>query len=586
VTLPVGRAGKVGRTGGSRYNPGIVPTVVYPSSRVQSEQTIAFARVVLAATALFAVWLDPPSPPEYASLAYSLHWVYVIYASAMALWMVAWEGGDLLPILTHAGDIIVFSIFQYLTLGPSSPFFVYFVFSMFCGAIRWGWRGTLVTGVLVLLFYVSMAVSMNLRSPSMGFEVNRFVVRLAYLVVATGMLVYLGLYEARLRLEIERLARWPAPIADTPDAAVGRILEYGARLMHAGCVLAIWEAGDEPAVHEALWTPDGITIRTHAPGALPVVTDEALARSTFMCGGTARSARGIILPDTTGRLVRRRGVPVHPGILERLSGAGMATSPFRTDLTTGRVFFSDFGTPPTEAVPLTEVVAREIASSLDQLHSAQQRQELAAREERIRVARDLHDGVLQGLTGVRLELRAIAKMQAESPDSLRQQLVSLERALATEQRELRLFISGLEPGSAQRIDRTSTLALRLDSLRERLALEWKTPVTLRVSSRVVPMPGPIEEAIPLMVHEAAVNALKHAHPSRVSVDVESADGQVRISVIDDGHGFPFKGSFDHQTLAALDLGPRSLLDRLTALGGQLSIESSDTGSRVHMVLSL
>jgi signal transduction histidine kinase len=155
-----------------------------------------------------------------------------------------------------------------------------------------------------------------------------------------------------------------------------------------------------------------------------------------------------------------------------------------------------------------------------------------------------------------------------------------------EQRELRFFISGLEPGSDRQPGRSSPLTLRLDSVRERLALEWKTPVTLRVSPRLASLPQSIEDAIPLMVHEAAVNALKHARASRVLVDVEAVDGHVRVSVTDDGHGFPFHGHYGHDWLAMSQAGPRSLFDRVSALGGQLSIDSSEQGSRVEMVLSL
>jgi signal transduction histidine kinase len=560
-----------------------VPAVVFPSSH--AERTIAIARVVLAATALFAVWLDPAEPEHYAALTYGLYWVYVIYSVVLVFWTTFWTGGEWLPIVTHAADILAFSVFQYLTLGPSSPFFVYFIFSMFCGAIRWGWRGTLWTGALVLLFYVGMAASIAQRVPSPGFETNRFIVRIAYLVVTTGMLVYLGRYEARLRLEIERLARWPAPLDRSPDAAIGRMLEYAAGLMQAGCVLAVWEASDEPEVHEARWTPEAASTRSHGPGELSSVIDESLARSTFISTEPIAETRSILVLESSGRLVKRDGVPIDPTILSQLTGTGLTSAAIATEFVKGRVFFSGLGTPPAEAVLLTEIVTREIASSLDQLHSAEQRQELVAREERIRVARDLHDGVLQGLTGVRLELRAIARERPGSPE-VQEQLVSLERALAMEQRELRFFISGLEPGADPRLDRQSTLALRLDSMRERLALEWKTPVTLRVSPRVAPMPESIEDAIPPMVHEATVNALKHAHPSRVAVDVEAADGHVRISVSDDGHGFPFRGRYNHETLAASLVAPRSLFERVSALGGTLSIESTDRGSRVEVLLSV
>ena len=539
---------------------------------------------MLAVTALFGVWLDPAEPAQYAALTDTLYQIYIAYSVGVVVWTTFWAGGDWLPLFTHTADIVAFSVFQYLTLGPSSPFFLYFIFSMFCAAIRWGWQATLVTGALVLLYYITIAASMAPRLIQPGFEMNRFVVRLAYLVVATGMLVYLGRYEARLRFEIERLAGWPAPLGKSPEA-IGRILEYAAGSMRAGCVLAVWEASDEPEVHEVRWTPESTTVRTYAPGEVPGVSEESLLRSTFISTEPIAEARSILVLEASGRLARRDGMPVDRSILEQLPGNGLTSASFSTEFVTGRVFFSDLGTPAAEAVLLTEIVTREIASSLDQLHSSEQRQELVAREDRIRVARDLHDGVLQGLTGVRLELRAMATERL-SPEALQQQLVSLERALAMEQRELRFFISGLEPGSDPRLDRQSTLALRLDSMRERLALEWKTPVTLRVSPRVAPMPESIEDAIPPMVHEATVNALKHAHPSRVSVDVEAADGHVRISVSDDGHGFPFRGKYNHETLAASHAAPRSLFDRVSALGGTMSIESTDRGSRVEVLLSL
>ena len=95
----------------------------------------------------------------------------------------------------------------------------------------------------------------------------------------------------------------------------------------------------------------------------------------------------------------------------------------------------------------------------------------------------------------------------------------------------------------------------------------------------------IEDAVPLMVHEATVNALKHAQPSRVAVDVDAGNGRLTIAVTDDGRGFPFKGRYNHDTLAGSPTAPRTLFDRVSALGGRLSVESSDRGSRVEMQLS-
>ncbi|MFN7914154.1 MAG: histidine kinase [Vicinamibacterales bacterium] len=539
---------------------------------------------MLAATALFAVWLDPAEPAAYSDETYTLYWVYLLYSGLLGAWTFAADTGERFRMFVHVADIVAFSVFQYLTLGPSSPFFVYFIFSMFCGAIRWGWRGTLFTGAAVMAAYLGISFAINERIVP-GFEANRFIVRLAYLVVATGMLVYLGRYEARLRREIERLARWPTPSGGTAEASVVRILEYGAELVQARCVVLFWEVIGDGRVCEARWA-DGVGRVSPPAPHLPIVGPAHLEAQTFICTGSARAPEFHLYGDAAGHLVRGTGAPLQPEILERLQGDGIASAPFATDALRGRVIFSDFGTPATEALALTRLVAREIASSLDQLHSAGQRQELAAREERIRVARDLHDGVLQGLTGVRLELRALANVVARTSDQeAREQFVTLERALAMEQRELRYFISGLEPGADQRIGRSSPLAVRLDGIGERLALEWKTPVTLRVAHRLDALPAAIEAAVPLMVHEAAVNALKHAQASRVAVDVGGGDGQLTIAVTDDGRGFPFKGRYNHDTLAELPTVPRTLFDRVSALGGRLSIESSERGSRIEMLLS-
>jgi signal transduction histidine kinase len=92
-----------------------------------------------------------------------------------------------------------------------------------------------------------------------------------------------------------------------------------------------------------------------------------------------------------------------------------------------------------------------------------------------------------------------------------------------------------------------------------------------------------------------VNALKHAQPSRVAVEIHGNDsllsngsGQpsVRIVVSNDGRGFPFRGRYDHAQLVASNAGPASLRDRVEALAGTLAIESMPTGSRVEITVPM
>ncbi len=543
---------------------------------------IAGARVALSASSLVAVWFDPSEPARFASLTYTLHWVYVSWSIVLAC--VAWLGTakSTLTFFSHAADIVLFSVFQYLTLGPSSPFFVYFVFAMFCGALRWGWKGALATTVVVMCSYAAMTISMSRTLDPGEFELNRIIIRGVYLLMAAGMLVYLGRYEERLRGEIDRLAHWPAPGGKPADRATAEILEHAARIMGAGRAVIVWDTEDEPSVQLAAWSGEGLSTAQHPPSDLLPLLPPSLEDKTFLVAADVDERSRVLVKDASGALVEHSGLPLHPTLLTMTRGVGLASAPFRTDRISGRVLFIEMGTPTSEVVPLTELVAREIGVSLDQIHLTHQMQEIASREERIRLARDLHDGVLQSLTGIRLEIRALSGAITDEDDSVRARLIALEHALGIEQRELRYFIGGLRPGTSA----GGSLATRLDALRERLALEWKTPVSIRVSPEFQECPRELAQAVPLMVHEAVVNALKHAQPTRVNVNVDGALDRLRIVVSDDGRGFPFKGRYDHRALGESTTAPRSLFDRVSSLGGKMSIESSDTGSRVEMVVSL
>jgi signal transduction histidine kinase len=154
-----------------------------------------------------------------------------------------------------------------------------------------------------------------------------------------------------------------------------------------------------------------------------------------------------------------------------------------------------------------------------------------------------------------------------------------------EQRELRFFIEDLQP--MRPVIRGSTdLASRLDELKDQIASQWQTPITVRFTGPQALLPPEIEAAVPRMVHEAVVNALKHAGPSRVSVTLESHHDGLRVVVSDDGRGFPFVGHYDHATLVQRNIGPASLRERVAALGGEVQVDSTPSGSKVEIRLPL
>ena len=341
---------------------------------------------------------------------------------------------------------------------------------------------------------------------------------------------------------LRKVSGWPVLISADSTASLERMLRHAATVVGAPRAIVGWESDDEPWLYVAdSAQPGKVITRPHASELKPLVGE---------LGADAR----------------------------------LASAPFETEHLSGHVFFVEPERSSTDSAAAVELVAREVGNSLDQLYLAERLRQLAIREDRLRLSRDLHDGVLQAMTGIRLELQTIADERDVSA-SIHDRLLALERALAMEQRELRLFIDELKPGRSAPVASGPVTTL-FEDMAARLAAEWKTQVTVRLSPAELSLPQTLVQPIRLMVHEAIVNALKHAHASRVTVTIDRAEGQLRIAVSDDGRGFAFRGALSHAELQQANLGPASLRERVSALDGQLAIESTATGSRVELVLPL
>jgi signal transduction histidine kinase len=553
-------------------------------ARARVERLIASVRIGLAAAGLFGVWLEPEAT-RFPELTDALYGGYLAYALALAAIMWRRDSAGRLPLVLHIADIVIASVLQCLTTGTSSPFYIYFVFALFSAALRWGWEATLQTAAVVFPLFLILGAYLNATQGVAGFDPNRFVSRAAYLVVVTVVLVFLGQHEARLRDEIRRLARWPVPAGTNWTDNVREILQYGAGIIGARDVALIWSEDEEPWRYVA-FASSGASIERHPPADFDPIVPADLADDTFLCT-TPLDAGATIRVSRAGRLSARGGLPVHPDLATRLGTTPVASASFRAGQLSGRVFFLGLTEPTAEALPLVELVGREIGASLDRLQSDRRSRDLAIVEERIRVARDLHDGILQALTGIRLELQHVAARERQGSSALPaadSRLVDLESAIATEQRELRRLIDDLRPSPVLRDE--SPLMDRLQSLRSRIALEWRVPVSITVTPADLIVPQGCDRDLPFMVHEAIVNAMKHGQPSRVSVAISTTDDELRITVDDDGGGFAFTGVRDHASLALANAGPRSLRERVTSLGGRIDIESRVAGSRVALSIPL
>lgn len=565
---------RIGRFVGADYAP-----------QIRAERLIATSRVVLAAFSLLAVWLDPYMPPTHGRWTYHLLLAYEGFALIVAA--IVWLSRRPLArlgIVTHVFDLLLFTMLTFASEGPTSPFFTYFMFAIVAATLRWQWRGTLWTAAAALVLFNGIGIYGVETVGGPAFEESRFIIRSVYLGVMAGLLAYLGLYEARRRREMSALADWPRVPPDAPEIPSPQLLESAARILGAPRVVLTWEEPDEPWLRLACWTDGGGYQSWHeAPETYHPVVPEALATLTFLSKDVTETTT-LVLRHLPNEAQDWQGLPIHPALRQRFGMRAVLCLRLHGECLDGHLFVLDKARMTTDDLLLGEVVAREVASSMDHALLSLRLRQAAATEERMRLSRDLHDGVLQSLTGAALQLETVQRLYETEPLSARSRLATIQRLIADEQRDLRLFIHDSQQVAQGGPAREGDLEASLRPLVERLRDIWGIPMELEFETADHGGADTLVYDVCLIVQEALVNAARHAGASRVRVSVAGDADDLHITVADDGHGFPFYGEYDHATLHALHLGPVMLKERVDSLGGNLSIRSTTVGARLDIRL--
>ena len=170
-------------------------------------------------------------------------------------------------------------------------------------------------------------------------------------------------------------------------------------------------------------------------------------------------------------------------------------------------------------------------------HLAETREEEARRrvaEERVRIARDLHDSVAHSLTGISVEAGVGAHVLDERPEDARAALLAIKHASGDALAELRATLSMLRSGEAPPREPAAGLD-RLPSLVESSRAAG-LPVDVVIEGDARPLPPAVDTAAFRIVQESLTNVIRHAGPARATVAVRHRDDGVEIEVTDDGRG--------------------------------------------------
>lgn len=217
----------------------------------------------------------------------------------------------------------------------------------------------------------------------------------------------------------------------------------------------------------------------------------------------------------------------------------------------------------------------EIRASREALSQAQHRLLHSREEERARLARDLHDGPLQSLIGLNLQLGLLLPKLADLT-ALQEMRAEVRTLLA----DLRGVCSELRPPMLD----TLGLAAALRSLAEDWSAQSGVAVHLDLPdlSALPPLPGDTAVNLYRVAQEALANVAKHAGAQQVSICLANEGTGLRLTLEDDGCGFDPPGEIGELT-ASGHFGLVGLRERVNLIGGILSLDSAPgRGTRIRV----
>jgi two-component system, NarL family, sensor kinase len=201
--------------------------------------------------------------------------------------------------------------------------------------------------------------------------------------------------------------------------------------------------------------------------------------------------------------------------------------------------------------------------------------------ERQRLGRELHTGIGQMLAAIHLQLEVIAAEQPSPPAKVGRALESISTLAADSLAQVRDVSRRLHPPEWQK--------LTLESAIRQLWDISGVPQRFDASLEIQPFPWePSLEAKILIyrgLQEALVNMVRHSRATRVAVALEVSDGQLALSVSDNGVGFDTQQAFSAPPSLASGIGLRSIRETAQELGGKLEVKSGTDGTKLVVTVA-
>ncbi|MGA8761528.1 MAG: histidine kinase, partial [Candidatus Sulfotelmatobacter sp.] len=249
----------------------------------------------------------------------------------------------------------------------------------------------------------------------------------------------------------------------------------------------------------------------------------------------------------------------------------------------GRVFLFDpswRGEKQEELRFLLDLI-RQVGPAVYNVYLLHRLRRRAGAAERARFARELHDGAVQSLIAVEMQVDVLRRQAENTPEVVSGELGRIQGLLREEVLKLRELMQQMK---SMDVDAARLLNVLGDTV-ERFERETGINARLVTDLEGLDMPQRVCRELVRIVQEGLVNVRKHSRARHALVRLEASPTQWSLTLEDDGKGFPFSGRLTQADLDQMGKGPMIIKERLRLIAGELTVESNPgLGTRLEITV--
>jgi signal transduction histidine kinase len=426
---------------------------------------LAVGRAFLTVTGLIAIYLDPTEPTRLQAVTYAVLAAYALYSVAVLAYVhrsvrLTQTHGRVL----HGLDILWTSALTFVSAGPVSPFFLFFLFVVLAAAYRGGFRETVGTAaIIVAVFFVETAIAAagpwnSTWFASIGFDLNGTILRVAYLMLTGVLLGYLAEQEKQSRAElaaiadVTRLPRVNLGLGGSVTAVARMLLStFGATSVavvvfdHENRRALLWRLDRTGSRKDDLPRVRRLELHPEQQAAWLFQDFGRAWHATADMHATGAAVR--VIDPGVWPLARRRG-ELPSGLLE--AQAYKTVTAVNMGLSGewhGRIYLFDASRTDSveRSLHFLEALTEHVTPALTNVFLLRRLRARAGAVERARVARELHDGAIQSLFGIEMKLEAFRRSTDRSPTFVDSEVDAVQDLVRREVLSLRELMQALRP---------------------------------------------------------------------------------------------------------------------------------------------